>query len=200
MHLTYPGKSFHLSPLTLFGIAVSLAMDAFAVAIACSVALKPVQPRQVFRLSFHFGLFQAMMPLIGWLAGRTVADVIGRYDHWAAFGILAFIGLKAIYGAMRGSDEERSFGDPTRGWSLVGLSVATSLDALAVGLSFSLLRVEIWTAVALIGVVAAMATIIGMQIGARLGMALGRRMEFAGGVILVAIGVRILIDHLGGGG
>lgn len=187
-----------VSPFLLIGIAVSLAMDAFAVSVACSVALQPVNARQVFRLSFHFGLFQALMPLIGWLAGRTVADRIAAYDHWAAFALLTFIGAKAIRAALREGEESRNdTRDPTRGFSLVGLSVATSLDALAVGLSFSFLQVRIWTAVAVIGLVAAAATLIGMAIGSRIGMRFGRVAEITGGVVLILIGLRIVLDHIG---
>lgn len=186
-----------LSPFTLLGIAVSLAMDAFAVAMACSVVLRPVKPRQAFRLSFHFGLFQALMPIIGWLAGKTVADAVRPYDHWVAFVLLVVIGGRAVMSAVRGDGEQFRNTDPTRGWSLVALSVATSTDALAVGLSFSFLHVRIWTAAALIGVVAAAATLLGMRIGSRLGMQFGRGMEFAGGLVLVGIGAHILLSHLG---
>ena len=187
-----------LSDLVLAGIAVSLAMDAFAVAVASSVCLGQVHPRQAFRLSFHFGLFQAIMPLIGWLAGRTVADAIAMYDHWVVFGLLTMVGLRAVRSALAGEGgSEKSGRDPTKGFSLVGLSVATSLDALAVGLSFSFLQVRIWTAVAVIGLVAALATLIGMLIGSRLGMRFGRMAEVTGGSVLVLIGARILLNHLG---
>jgi len=187
-----------LSDLVLVGIAISLAMDAFAVAVACSVSLRRVHPRQAFRLSFHFGLFQAVMPLIGWLAGRTVADIIAPFDHWAAFALLTIVGAKAIRSALSEGDEGGSrSADPTRGLSLVALSVATSLDALAVGLSFSFLRVRIWHAAAIIGIVAAAATLLGMTIGSRLGLRFGRSMEIAGGSVLIAIGVRIVLHHLG---
>lgn len=173
-------------------------MDAFAVSVASSVALRPVNPRQVFRLSFHFGLFQALMPLIGWMAGRTVADYIEAYDHWAAFALLVFIGIKAIRSAITEDSEGRRLAaDPTRGFSLVGLSVATSVDALAVGLSFSFLAVRIWTAVLVIGLVAACATLIGMAIGSRIGMRFGRAAEITGGVVLILIGLRIVLDHVG---
>ncbi len=190
--------STSLSDLVLVGIAVSLAMDAFAVAVACSVSLGRVRPRQAFRLSFHFGLFQAIMPLIGWMAGRTVAEAIAAYDHWLVFALLGFVGVRAIRSAM--SDEGGSgkpARDPTRGFSLVGLSVATSLDALAVGLSLSFLHVHIFTAVAVIGAVAALATLLGMTVGSRLGLRYGRVAEVTGGVVLILIGLRIVLSHVG---
>jgi putative Mn2+ efflux pump MntP len=186
-----------LSTYVLIGIAVSLAMDAFAVAVAASVSLGQVYPRQAFRLSFHFGLFQALMPLIGWLAGRTVAGTIEAYDHWAAFALLTFVGIRAIRSALKDDGSESAGKDPTRGFTLIGLSVATSLDALAVGLSFSFLQVRIWSAVAVIGLVAALATLIGMTIGSRLGMRFGRIAELVGGLVLILIGMRIVLDHVG---
>jgi putative Mn2+ efflux pump MntP len=172
-------------------------MDAFAVAIACSVSLRSVTHRQSFRLSFHFGLFQAVMPIIGWFAGRTVVDALAGYDHWIAFALLAFIGLKAIHGGLVEDDAAKASVDPTRGWSLLMLSVATSLDALAVGVSLSFLRVSIWNAAVVIGLVAAAATLLGMKIGSRLGMHFGKIMEIAGGLVLVLIGVRIVLSHTG---
>jgi len=179
-------------------IALGLAMDAFAVAIATSIVLGgAVSRRHVFRLAFHFGLFQAFMPVIGWAAGTTVASHIEAWDHWVAFGLLTAIGVRAIAGSFNGKDETRRPGDPTRGISLVVLSVATSIDALAVGLSFAMLQVVIWTPVALIGVVAVLMTMVGLALGIRLGALFGRRMEAVGGLVLIAIGVKILIEHLG---
>jgi len=173
-------------------------MDAFAVAVACSVSLGHVHWRQAFRLVFHFGLFQAIMPLLGWLAGRTVAGAIDAFDHWAAFALLSFVGIRAVCAALRGEGDDRQSGrDPTKGFSLVGLSVATSVDALAVGLSFSFLHVRIWSAIALIGVVASAATLLGMTIGSRLGRRFGKVAEVVGGCVLIGIGARIVLDHLG---
>jgi len=177
-------------------IAVGLSMDAFAVAISSSVIIKRVTGRQVFRLGFHFGLFQAMMPIIGWLAGRSVQHYIADFDHWIAFGLLSFIGGKAIYEAFahRGDIEQR--GDPTKGLSLVMLSIATSIDALAIGLSFALLDVTIWYPSLVIGVITASLTIIGVLLGSRLGRKFGTRMEIVGGLVLIFIGVKILIQHI----
>ncbi len=132
------------------------------------------------------------------MAGRTVADSIAPYDHWLAFGLLTIVGARAIRSAINDDGEtDRSGRDPTRGFSLVGLSVATSLDALAVGLSFSFLHVRIWTAIAVIGLVAALATLLGMTIGSRLGMRFGRVAEVTGGSVLILIGARIVVSHLG---
>ena len=169
-------------------------MDAFAVAVATSVTLGRVTGRQVFRFSFHFGLFQAMMPLAGWFAGRSVQQYIAGWDHWVAFGLLVFVGGRAIYGAFKPADAPRP--DPTRGLTLLMLSVATSIDALAVGLSLGMLQVAIWYPILIIGVVTFGLTVSGMLLGARLGPRFGRWTEFFGGLVLIAIGLKILIEHL----
>jgi putative Mn2+ efflux pump MntP len=184
-----------MSWITVTGLAVGLAMDATAVAVATSITLGRVSGRQVFRFSFHFGLFQAVMPIIGWLSGRGFYDTIRNWDHWIAFSLLAFIGFKAIYDAWKGEDPIYHR-DPTRGWSLVVLSVATSIDALAVGLSLVVLGVSIWYPCVIIGLVTALMTALGMMVGARLGKRLGQRMKAIGGIILVGIGVKILVEHL----
>jgi manganese efflux pump family protein len=185
-----------MEPLTLIGIAIGLAMDAFAVSIAVGLTLKQVSLRQTFRLSYHFGLFQALMPIIGWLAGRSIAQWIGPVDHWVAFGLLTAIGGKMIYEAVKDEEHEGERKDPTKGASLVVLSVATSIDALAVGLSLALLGVAIWYPALVIGLVALGFTAVGLHLGKRFGALLGRRMEIVGGVILILIGVRILVEHL----
>ena len=171
-----------MNTFTLVVIAVGLAMDAFAVAIASSVLIGKVTKRQIFRFSFHFGLFQAMMPVLGWLAGRTVQQYIKDWDHWIAFGLLAFIGLKSIHEALHDRESaKRTRSDPSKGMSLVILSVATSIDALAVGISFAMLDLAIWYPCAVIGVITAALTMIGTLLGSRLGTRFGRRMEILGG-------------------
>ncbi|MUM76741.1 manganese efflux pump [Pseudodesulfovibrio sp. F-1] len=179
----------------LVTIAIVLAMDAFAVAIATGVALKAVSLRQTFRLSWHFGLFQALMPVIGWHLGITVRESIEAYDHWVAFVLLGYIGYKMIREAF--DEEEASKGDPTRGMSLIALSVATSIDALAVGLSLSVLGVSIWWPSAVIGIVALLFTMVGLQAGktAVRAKCLGKYAEILGGTVLVGIGVGILWEH-----
>jgi len=189
-------RGLAIDTVTLLGIAVGLAMDALAVAIATGILLGNVSGRQTFRLSFHFGLFQFLMPIGGWLAGLSVERYLSGYDHWLAFGLLGLIGVKMIYEAVRKSGAERAVSDPTRGFSLVLLSVATSLDALAVGLSLGVLRVRIWYPAVVIGLVAAALTAIGMHVGAPLGNRLGRKMEIFGGLVLIGIGCNILFQHL----
>jgi putative Mn2+ efflux pump MntP len=185
--------------LSLLVVACALAMDAFAVAIVTGLTLNPMTRRHVFRLAFHFGLFQALMPIVGWLAGNAVHQYIEAVDHWIAFGLLAFVGGNMIRGAIRSEDEQtRTPRDPTTGWELVVLSVATSIDALAVGLSLAMVGSTIITPAVVIGLVAATFTAGGMVLGRRIGALWGKRVEVLGGLVLVAIGVKIVIEHVFG--
>jgi putative Mn2+ efflux pump MntP len=183
--------------LNIVAIAVALAMDAFAVAIASGVRLKRVSFRQFFRLAWHFGLFQAMMPVIGWTAGLTVRDTIERFGHWVAAGLLAYVALNMIREAFKLEEDARQQKDPTRGLTLVMLSVATSIDALAVGLTISMLKVSIWTPALVIGLVAGLFTVIGLYLGKSVGSAerLSPIAEVLGGVVLLGIAIKILIEN-----
>ena len=182
--------------LTILGLAVGLAMDALAVAIGTGLLLGRPSPRQAFRLAFHFGLFQFLMPVLGWAAGRAVEVHIRAFDHWVAFCLLAFVGGKMLWEAWE-HEEDVPRQDPTRGWTLVVLSVATSIDALAVGLSMAFLQVSVWLPSAVIGVVAFAFTAAGVALGARVGARVGRWPAVLGGLVLLGIGVRILVEHLG---
>ncbi|MBU2547568.1 MAG: manganese efflux pump MntP family protein [Proteobacteria bacterium] len=181
----------------LIGIAVALAMDAFAVALASGVSLGRVDARQTFRLAWHFGLFQALMPILGWLGGTTIRTHIEAYDHWLAFALLAFVGGRMLLGAFEGEDVRGRSTDPTRGVTMVMLSVATSIDALAVGLSMALLGLSIWVPALIIGLVAAGFTAGGLHLGRAVGA--GRRLstwaESVGGLLLLGIGLNILREH-----
>jgi putative Mn2+ efflux pump MntP len=185
-----------MSLTTVLALAVGLAMDAFAVALATGVTLKTVSGRQAFRLAFHFGLFQALMPILGWAGGMTVARRLETLDHWIAFLLLAGVGGKMLWEALWG-EAEAVRSDPTKGFSLVMLSVATSLDALAVGLSLSMLRVPVWGPALIIGLVCAAFTMAGLKLGRMAASAthLERAAEALGGLVLLAIGARILYSH-----
>jgi putative Mn2+ efflux pump MntP len=182
---------------TIVGIAFGLAADAFAVSVAASITIRDINAGHVFRLSWHFGFFQFMMPVIGWFFGRTLHQWISYFDHWIAFVLLAFIGGKMLWESFS-RIEYRHRRDPTRGWLLIALSIATSIDALAAGLSLAFLNVSIWVPSVTIGVVAATMTAIGMKFGSRLGVRFGKWAEMSGGLVLAAIGVRILVSHIGG--
>jgi putative Mn2+ efflux pump MntP len=181
--------------LTLLGIAWALAMDAFAVSASVAASLNQVSGRQVFRLAWHFGFFQAAMFVTGWYAGAAVSVVITAYDHWIAFAVLFFLGIRMIRKSFDSSGKCQHY-DPTRGWSLVALSVATSIDALMVGVSFGLVKLAIWIPALLIGLVALVLSVVGCHIGRAAASYLGRWAERLGGVALMAIGTRILVQHL----
>jgi putative Mn2+ efflux pump MntP len=182
--------------IILFGIALGLAMDAFSVAIGVTVAVGGASGRQTFRLAWHFGLFQALMPVIGWAAGSSIRPWIESWDHWLAFALLVVVGGRMIFEALRTHDDANPPIDPTRGWSLVVLSIATSIDALAVGLSFAALGVRVWIPAAVIGLTAGAMTLLGTLAGRALGVRFGSRMALAGGFILIAIGAWIVFEHV----
>lgn len=186
-----------MNSLTIIGIAVGLAMDALAVAIAVGCRLSHPTFRQYFRLAFHFGLFQALMPILGWLLGSRIEGYAEAIDHWVAFALLVIIGAKMVRDSFgKECEPDNAPADPTRKWSLMALSVATSIDAFAVGLSIGLLKVEILMPSLVIGLVALTFTAAGMFFGRALGSRLGKRAEFIGGAILMTIGAKILISHL----
>jgi putative Mn2+ efflux pump MntP len=184
-----------MNALAVVGIALALAMDAFSVALAVGATIKPLTGRHFFRLAWHFGLFQFLMPVAGWLAGTGAHRYIAAYDHWIASALLFIVGGRMILEALRG-ELENLVSDPTRGMTLVVLSVATSIDALAVGVSLAALRVSIWYPSVMIGVVAGVMTLVGMLIGKRLGRLLGSVMPVIGGLILCSIAGKILLDHV----
>jgi putative Mn2+ efflux pump MntP len=172
-------------------------MDAFAVSVGCSLSRVGLDRAGAIRMAAHFGVFQFGMPILGWLAGTTVADYIRSFDHWAAAGLLVFVGGKMIVEAVRKEEalvcEVR---DRTRGWPLIALSVATSLDALAVGLSFSALGTPILLPAIAIGAVCFAVTMLGAKTGPALGKLAGEWAEAGGGVVLILIAAKILFDHL----
>jgi putative Mn2+ efflux pump MntP len=187
-----------MSILSILGIAVALAMDAFAVSIAVGISLKQISARQTFRLSWHFGLFQALMPVLGWWVGTAVQDFVQSWAHWIAFGLLAAVGSNMLREAIQfdhESDETRK--DSTKGLTMVILSIATSIDALAVGFSMSMLKLSIITPAIVIGIVAAAFTIAGMHLGKKVAsfQRLSVYAELLGGVVLWGIGLNILYDH-----
>jgi putative Mn2+ efflux pump MntP len=149
----------------------------------------------VLRLSASFGIFQFLMPIAGWLGGMTVADYIAGFDHWIAFVLLLYVGGKMIHESFQ-CEEQVHPNDPTKGLTLLMLSVATSIDALAVGLSLAFLKMPILYPSVIIGVVAFTMTALGMLFGEKLGKIFGKRVEVIGGIILIGIGVKILCDHL----
>lgn len=181
--------------LSLLLIAVGLSADCFAVALCSSCSMKTLSRFQILRASLSFGTFQAVMPLLGWLAGRTLVDFIGNFASWLAFGLLGFVGGKMLWESLH-PDKEQKTTDFTKGFMLLTLSLATSIDALAVGISFAFLKVNILTAGLIIGITCFVISIIGFMTGRKAGEIIGKRAERVGGLILIGIGVRILLVHL----
>jgi putative Mn2+ efflux pump MntP len=186
-------------PMSWFGllaIAVALAMDAFAVAVVAGLSLKVLTKRHLFRLSFHFGLFQAAMLAAGWLIGNALYALVAAAAHWVAFVLLTLVGGNVLWHAFSGARETPTAPDPTSGWQLVLLSFATSLDALAVGLSLAMIGASIVLSASVVGLMATALTLLGMALGRRVSILWGKRVEVFGGLILIAIGSKILWDHI----
>jgi len=181
--------------LTILLIAVGLAMDAFAVAVVTGSVYKEFKVRHALRMALSFGGFQAVMPVIGFLAGLGLIDYIAAYDHWVAFALLFFVGGKMIYESFKLEAVERNR-DPSNLLVLLALSFATSIDALAVGITLSLLKTPILLAVTIIGLVTFVLSYGGVALGKRFGHFFESKIEIVGGLILIAIGVKIVIEHL----
>ena len=178
-------------------IAVGLAMDAFAVSVCKGLKMSKVDYKYTFIIALFFGVFQAaLMPLLGYFLGNAFANSIAAIDHWIAFILLAFIGGKMIYEAIK--NEGEGYCDLKYDFKEITLlAFATSIDALAVGISFAFLQVEIWSAASYIGVITFILSIIGVLVGNRFGVKFKSKAEFAGGIILVLIGIKILLEGLG---
>jgi manganese efflux pump family protein len=182
--------------LSILLLAIGLSADCFAVTLASSVHLKKLNSIKVLRTALSFGIAQAAMPAIGWAVGRAVIDFIAGFDHWVVFGLLIIIGGRMIWEALRKHPHSQEPEDISRGWLLVSLALATSIDALAVGLSFAFLKTNILTACLIIGLVAFGITILGFFLGHKAGRLLGETARIIGGVILIGIGVKVLVSHL----
>jgi manganese efflux pump family protein len=181
--------------ITTLLIAVALAMDSFSVSIANGLATKKIRKINALKIGVFFGFFQAAMPVIGWYAGAHILDLISEVDHWAAFILLALIGSKMIYESIK--QESESIASSTSIKVLLILSIATSIDALAVGLSLYVMNISIVTLSIATGIITFALSFCGVYIGSKFGRLLRNRVEAIGGVILILIGFRILLEHLG---
>jgi putative Mn2+ efflux pump MntP len=177
-------------------IAIGLSMDCLAVAIAGGISIPQLSTRHMLRASLLFGLFQAGMFTIGWFVGQTIVDLIESFDHWVAFGLLACVGIRMIWESFRSEAGEHKAVDITKGSTLIILSLATSIDALAVGFSFAFINSNTYLAAVIIGIVAFSISLMGFRLGIRIGGWLGRWAELFGGIILLGIGVRVLLTHI----
>ncbi|MHC4664197.1 MAG: manganese efflux pump MntP [Planctomycetota bacterium] len=177
-------------------LALALAADAFSV--GASVGLTHHRFWQVTRLSFFFGFFQAIMPLAGFLAGTLVLSLVQTWDHWIAFGLLALIGAKMIIGSFRKEEKRENEKDLTKGLSLIFLSVAVSIDALAAGITLGTSKAPLAFSVIVIGVVASLATLFAMLFAKALSRIVGKRCEMLAGIVLIGLGAKILVEHMAG--
>ena len=184
-----------MSILEIWLLAVSLAMDCFSVSITSGMILRRICWRTFLTMAFFFGLFQALMPLIGWFCASRFYHLIESYDHWIAFGLLFILGVRMIKESFK--DEEHPHFDPTRMKNILTLAVATSIDALAVGVSFAFMRVQIGWAVTFIGVITFVLSVIGVKVGNVFGMKYKSKAELFGGIVLILMGCKILLEHLG---
>ena len=184
-----------MSFISIFLIALALSMDAFSVAIGLGAAGRKLTSGAVLRLAAAFGIFQFVMPIIGWLLGKTVVSYISDYDHWIAFALLTIVGIHMIKEYFDKDEKERTK-DPTKGWSLLILSIATSIDALAVGVSFAVLNTKIYYPSAVIGIVCFIITALGMIFGQKLSKMLGKKAVLVGGLVLIGIGIKIVVEHM----
>jgi len=189
-----------MTPLSfpfILGLAAALAMDCFAVTLGMACGSRGLTMTEAVRMAAYFGGFQFVMPVIGWFAGDRMLGLIQRFDHWVAFGLLALIGGRMIYESIEMSEEEKARrAGQTQGKRLVILALATSIDALAVGLSLGVVRTGILYPAAVIGVMSFVLTVAGAKLGPIAGRVVGKRAELAGGLILIGIGAKILIEHL----
>ena len=183
--------------ISVFLIAVSLALDAFAVSVSCGISVPGFGPRQAVKMGAWFGAFQFLMPLLGFLLGTGISGYIQAIDHFVAFGLLALIGGQMIRGALKkGCGDEEAAPSDLSAKRLCLLAIATSIDALAVGVSMAFMNVDILFSAVVIGVVAFGLSVFGGLAGRRLGCLFQKRAELLGGCVLVGIGLKILLEHL----
>jgi putative Mn2+ efflux pump MntP len=176
-------------------IAFSLSADCFAVCISAGATNQTFNVGRLLKVAFAFGLAQFLMTVLGWFAGSFIEHLISPFDHWIAFGLLLFIGVRMIWESFHEKESEKAV-DTSKGLLLVTLVVATSIDALAVGLSFAIIQIDIWMAGSIIGVVSFAVSLLGFWLGKKASAVIGKRAELAGGIILILIGLRILLSHL----
>lgn len=184
-----------MQTLTILLIALGLSMDAFAVAITFGLTMQVLRIRYALRIALFFGAFQALMPIIGYLAGLSIRGFMSGFDHWIAFALLAFIGSKMIYESYALDEDEKSM-NPQDLLLLLTLAIATSIDALAVGISLSFLKINIVQPAMIIGMVTFLLSFLGVLIGKSMGHLFEKKIEILGGLILIGIGLKILLEHL----
>lgn len=184
-----------MDTVTIFIIAFGLAMDAIAVSVTNGISIQHSRMHNALKMGISFGFFQALMPLVGWILGLSLKGFISGIDHWIAFGLLCLIGSKMIYESMRTDREKREI-LYLKLYILLILSIATSIDAMVVGISFALLKISIVTPIIIIGCVTSVLSFLGFFVGNKIGYFVGKKIETIGGLTLIGIGIKILIEHL----
>ena len=188
-----------MSVVDIIFMAIALAMDCFAVSITCGIIEKRIVLKRILVTAFMFGLFQSVMPLLGWLGINSFSASFQAYDHWIAFGLLGILGLKMIVDGLKPDEEDKNI-DPSKPITILTMSIATSIDAFAVGLSFACMGMNSFSVILLplviIGVVSFVFSCVGYMLGISLGKKLNFPIEIIGGIILLFIGTRILVEHL----
>ena len=174
-------------------IAFGLALDAFAVSLGAGAVGRIGNHRGALRLAFHFGIFQFLMPVIGWYIGFRIEPLVKSVDDWIAFVLLTYIGVKMILDSYKPVGEFRQ--DPSKGKQMVLLSVATSIDAFVMGFSLAILMISVWYPAFIIGLITALLSITGIYLGKVIGSNIGKKMEIVGGLVIIGIGIKIIISH-----
>lgn len=181
--------------ITLFLIAIGLSFDTFAVSVSTGLILKKIKFQQALKVAFVLAFLQSLMPLMGWFAGKQISQYIGNFDHWIAFVLLSILGIKMIIESYKSEENDKNF-NPLKFIVLLGIGIATSIDALVVGISFAFLQTNIWNAILIIGMVTFLVAMLGMLFGKKIGSKFGKRIEIMGGLILISIGLKILLGHI----
>ena len=181
--------------LEIFLIAVGLAMDAFAVSVCKGLSMKKMNWNKAIIVGLYFGIFQGLMPVIGYFLGKTFESLVTQIDHWIAFALLSFIGINMLKEAF--SKNEEGCNDNVNFKTMVVLAIATSIDALAIGITFAFLKVNLIVSFLTIGIITFILSVIGVKIGNKFGNKYEKKAQIAGGLILILMGLKILLEHLG---
>jgi len=187
--------SVNMDFLTIILVAVGLSFDTFAVSVSNGLSITSLSFRQAIKIAFILAFFQALMPFLGWFMGIQVEQFVSEYDHWIAFGLLLLLGMKMIIESIKKTNRQKDAEFPKL-TIIIGMAIATSIDALVVGISFAFVKINIYYAVAIVGLVTFLVSMIGLLFGKTLGRKLGREIEVFGGIILIAIGIKILLSHV----
>ena len=182
--------------LFLILIGIGLSIDSLAVSVTTGAYTKDIKLKYVLKTALFMAIFQGAMPLIGWLIGSSFKNVVESYDHWIAFILLLVIGVKLIYDGLTESSEDKSRLDMTKNTVLAGMALATSIDALIIGIGFGFIDINIWLAIFIIGVTTFLFSFFGVYIGEKIGNKINTGIEVVGGLVLIGLGVKILIEHI----